>query len=149
MKKTFLLALTAIFSLGLFLTFGQHEKINAQTSNVTITSNVQNLYLPTELVKGQELPMYEYKGEVIPDFRMYFKIMDGRDTILDMEAINPETGEVGIDKGGYSWDFRAFSVDRLGTSRLAITYGDKTERILFTVLETDEEAPHIFMYDAD
>src|SRR5690554_4754328 len=147
MKKTFLLALTAIFSFGLFLTLGQHEKLSAQTSNVIITSNVQNFNLPVQLVKGQELPMYEYEGDLIPDFRMYFNIMVDRQPVLDMRATNPDTNEVGIDKGGYEWNFAAFDINRLGQSPLFIIYGDQSLRINFTIIEADEEPPYIFVYE--
>lgn len=146
MKKTFLLALTAIFSLGLFLTFGQHEKINAQTSNVVITSNVQTYNLPIELVLGQNLPTYEYEGVETLDFRRYFSITVDRKPILDMWVLDPATGERGIDKGGYEWNFVAFDINRLGRSTIFIVYGEHSLAINFNVIPEDITPPHLLVY---
>lgn len=146
MKKTFLLALTAIFSFGLFLTLGQHEKLSAQTSNVVITSNVQTHNLPVELVLGQNLPTYEYEGVETIDFRRYFSITVDRQPVLDMWVLDTETGERGIDKGGYEWNFAAFDINRLGQSPVFIVYGEHSLRINFVVIAEDITPPHLFVY---
>ena len=147
MKTKILLALTVLFSFGPFATPIKNEKLNTQATDIVITVNVQPRNLPLELVLGQNLPTYEYEGDEMPDFRRYFTITANREPILDMWQLDPLTGEMGIDKGGYEWNFIAFNIDKLGQSPLFIIYNGQSARVNFKVVEFDTTPPYIFEYE--
>ena len=63
-----------------------------------------------------------------------------------MWVLDTETGERGIDKGGYEWNFAAFDINRLGQSPVFIVYGEHSLRINFVVIAEDITPPHLFVY---
>ena len=135
-----LLLTIATFSLSI----DKKEMVDIEFVNTSaIINQVHERYnLPTTFVLNQSIPTYEYNGVVIPDFRKYFTITEGRTYILNMHS-NPI-----FDSGGYTWDFRTFSVNTVGEYRITLRYtgadGSTVQsHLTVQVTDTDVEAPVI------